>query len=196
MKPKLFAYAVAASFVLASCQNQSHVSIVENHESGYFASEEYAHDATRGEMTVVVRGSAFGLDQISLEQLILKNMQDAEWGRHAHFTTKSGPEMAQVYSYVVMVNGPHSVNAASLCNKPLQAITSEPMPVAGELSIVADLCRFDKVANSVSAKVTGVMGPDDSKTGAIIALSVLELTRPDQQGVFEREHGDGSQIHP
>lgn len=184
-------------FCVVGCQNQSGVSIVQNHETGYFASEEYAHDVSRGNVTVVVRGSAFGLDQISLEKLILKNMEGAEWGRHAHFATAADPDAAQIYSYIVMVNGPGNINAASLCRQPLQAISSVDFPAPGELSIVADLCRYDKVTNSVSGRVTGITGPDDPKTGNLIALSILELTKPDQQRVdFDRDHGDSNQIHP
>jgi hypothetical protein len=95
-----------------------------------------------------------------------------------------------------MINAPRTVSTASLCSQPDQPISvTDEAP--GELRVVTDLCRFDKVASSVSGVAVGVASPNDPKVHALIAGNVFELTKPDQQRIdLDRDHGEGTQQHP
>lgn len=181
---------------LAACSAASGVSIVADRQSGYFAPEEYAQDATRGDIPVVVRGAAFGLDQTALEKLVIKNMKGSEWGRHAHLAAATASSVDRRYFYVVMINPPPTITAASFCSQP-----NQPMPatdaVGSELRVTTDLCRFDKVAGSVSGRAAGVTKAGDHQVHDVISGSVLELTKPDQQRIdLDRDHGEGTQQRP
>lgn len=186
--------AVALSLAVAGCSATNGVSIVENEQTGYYAPEEYGRDASTGEMTVVVRGGAFGLNQAALADLVVKNMQGNDWGPHARFTPLSGANTARMYSYVMVLNGPLNVTGASLCAQPMQ-----PLPVAsdvgpGELRLNAALCRYNRATNSVSGRAVGVVGPYDPKVGQLIGGAVREMTRPNQQRI-DRERDRGFNFH-
>jgi hypothetical protein len=196
VSPSPFVLAVTILFAAAGCSATSGVSIVTDQQTGLFGSEEYSQDISRGDMAVVVRGSAFDLDQPALEKLVVQNMQGAEWGRHAHFAAATNVDSPRTYFYTVMVNTPRTITAASFCSQPYQPISvADGTP--GELRVVTNLCRFDKVASSVSGVAVGVTSPNDPNVHALIAGNVFELTKPDQQRIdLDRDHGEGTQQHP
>ena len=188
---KAIAAPAALAIVLGGCGATNGVSIVEDQQTGYFATEEYARDASMGEMTVVVRGTAFGADQQALANLVLRNMQGADWGPHARFTTASGPGTARTYSYVLMFNGPLDITGASLCARPAQPLATGPALAPGELRLVAALCRFNKITTSVSGRALGVAGYEDPKVHQLIVAAVQDLTRPTQPRI-DRDRNDGA----
>jgi hypothetical protein len=192
MGSKSLAAGVVLALGLAGCSATNGVSIVEDQQTGFFSPEEYGFDASKGEMTVVVRGSAFGMDQASLANLVVQNMQGADWTPHARFTPASGPNTARTYSYVMMLDGPRNITGASLCEQPRQPLPTAANLPAGELRLVAALCRYNKATNSVSGRALGVVGPYDPKVHELIAGSVLQLTRPNQDRIDrDRDHGGG-----
>ena len=188
---KTIALTATLAVVLAGCSATNGVSIVEDQQTGYFASEEYARDVSIGDMMVVVRGSAFGTDQKTLSDLVLRNMQGADWGPHARFTTLSAPSTARTYSYVMMLNGPLNIGGASLCARPSQPLSAGPSLPPGEIRLVAAICRFNKIATSVSGRAVGVVGPNDPKMHALIAGAVQDLTRPNQPRI-DRDPGNNA----
>ena len=193
---KTIALTATALVALAGCSATNGVSIVEDQQTGYFASEEYARDVSVGDMTVVVRGNAFGLDQQRLAGLVLQNMQGADWGPHARFTTLSGPGTARTYSYVMMLNGPLNISGAALCARPAQALAAGPSFASGEIRLVAAICRFNKIATSVSGRAVGVVGPNDPKVRALIAGTVQDLTRPNQPRIDRDRDNNTFEFRP
>jgi hypothetical protein len=175
--------AAALAAALAGCSATNGVSIVEDQQTGYFASEEYGRDASSGEMTVVVRGSAFGLNQAALANLVVQNMQNNDWGPHARFTPLSGANTARMYSYVMLLNGARNVNAAALCEQPMQPLPTATDLAPGEIRLAAALCRYNKATNTVSGRAVGVVGPYDPKMNQLIGGAVREMTRPNQQRI-------------
>lgn len=175
--------AVALALALAGCSATNGVSIVEDQQTGYFAPEEYGRDASTGEMTVVVRGNAFGLNQAALANLVVQNMQGNDWGTHARFTPVSGANTARMYSYVMLLNGPRNVNTASLCEQPMQPLPAATDMAPGEMRLAAALCRYNKATNTVSGRAVGVVGPYDPKVGQLIGGAVREMTRPNQERI-------------
>jgi len=188
---RLIALPVALASGIAGCSATNGVSIVEDQQTGFFASEEYARDVSLGDITVVVRGAAFGADQKTLANLVVKNMQGADWGPHARFTAASGQDTARTYSYVMMLNGPVNITSAALCARPSQPLSAGPALAPGEIRLVAGLCRFNKITNGVSGRAVGVVGPNDPKVHALIAGAVQELTRPNQQRI-DRDRNDST----
>jgi hypothetical protein len=182
MALKHLAAAAAVAAALAGCAT-SGVSIVEDMQTGYYAAEEYGRDASTGPMTVVVRGSAFGLNQAALANLVVQNMQGNDWGPHATFTPVSGANTARMYSYVMVLNGPRSLNVASLCEQPNQPVPAATDVAAGEVRLAAALCRYSRPTNSVSGRAAGVVGPYDPKVGQLIGGAVREMTRPNQERI-------------
>jgi hypothetical protein len=172
------------TLVVTGC---SGVSVVENEHSGTFGSEEYAHDATHGDIPVTVAGSAFGLDRRSLSDLVVRDMQGADWSPHARFTVQPGPNAAKIYSYAMMFNGPGEATGSALCAQP-QAMSSIP-PGPGEATssgtviLVAALCRYNVATMGVTARVANVSGPDDPKFRSLVRTTVFELTRPNQRRI-------------
>jgi hypothetical protein len=175
--------AAAIAFALAACSATNGVSIVEDQQTGYYAAEEYGRDASTGEMTVVVRGDAFGLNQAALANLVVQNMQGNDWGPHARFTPLSGADTARMYSYAMALNGPRNLNGAALCAQPNQPIPAASDIGPGELRLVAALCRYNKATNTVSGRAVGVVGPYDPKVNQLIGGAVREMTRPNQQRI-------------
>jgi hypothetical protein len=166
----------------------SDVSVVENEHSGTFGSEEYAHDASRGDIPVTVAGSAFGLDRRSLTDIVVRDMQGADWSPHARFTALSGPNAAKIYSYAMMFNGPGEATGAALCAQPQAMSSIPPMPskattAPGTVVLVAALCRYNVATMGVTARVANVSGPDDPKFRSLVRTTVFELTRPNQRRI-------------
>ena len=117
----------SVTLALAACAGPNGVSIVEDQQTGFFASEEYARDASTGPMLVVVRGAAFGYDPTTLANLVVNNMQGADWGPHARFTPVAGPNTARMYFYVMAINPPRDLTGAALCARSLPR-ESGPLP--------------------------------------------------------------------
>jgi hypothetical protein len=187
---KTVSLATIGTMAIANCDiAKGAVSFVEDQQTGYFASEEYARDVSKGDITVVVRGSAFGVDQKTLTNLVLQNMKGADWGPHARFTAASDANTARTYFYVMMLNGPVNITGAALCARPAQPLAAGPARASGEIRLVTALCRFDKIATSVSGRATGVKGPDDPNVHRLIAGAVQDVTRPNQQRIDRDRDG-------
>jgi hypothetical protein len=189
----LKALMLAAALGLAGCATNG-VSIVEDQQTGFFAPEEYGNDASTGPMVVVVRGNAFGYDPTTLANLVVNNMQGADWGPHAHFTPISGPNTARMYFYVMAINGPLDLTGASLCERPNQPLRTVNVP-AGEIRLEAALCRFNKVTTSVAGRASGVTGPADPKFRDLIVAAVQDVTRPNQQRIDRPDLDDEGGLH-
>ena len=162
---------------LAACVRSDGITTVSQRDSRY-ESDDYAHEASVKPILVVVRGTAFGLDQRSLEQAVAGNMQGADWGPHARFTTTPSTDVGQMFSFVMLVNGPRNATAASLCRDPSRAPASIEAPPAGEIRLIGGLCRYDQNMAEVTGRVDGVSGPQDPKFRTLIVAATQELTSP------------------
>lgn len=177
MRISHFLLSAAVALGLAACARPDGVRTVSNIGDRY-DSDDYAHEASVKPILVVVRGTAFGLDQKSLENVVTSNMQGADWGPHAKFTTTPGSDVAPIFSFVMLVNGPQNATAASLCRDPSKAPASVQAPAAGEMRILGGLCRYDQYMSEVTARVDGVNGPQDPKFHSLIVAAMQELTTP------------------
>jgi hypothetical protein len=188
MKTAGWALALTAIAAVAACNQFPGVSVVENNQTGFYDPGEYGSDARKGDMPVAVSGGAFGLEPTMLADVTVRNMQGADWSPHARFTAVPGPNTTRAYHYVMMWNGPEDVTAAQLCANPRQPRPAAPAASAGgDVVLVAGLCRYDKATNGVTASASDVTGPGDVKFRNVVQAAMLELTRPNQRGVFDRD---------
>jgi hypothetical protein len=177
MRISHFLLSTAVVLGLAACTRPDGIRTVSSLDDRY-DSDDYAHEASVKPILVVVRGTAFGLDQKALESTITENMQGADWGPHAKFTTTPGSDVAPIFSFVMLVNGPQNATAASLCRDPTKAPASTEALPAGEIRLLGGLCRYDQNMSEVTGRIDGVSGPQDPKFHNLIVAAMQELTTP------------------
>ncbi|MGE5540147.1 MAG: hypothetical protein ACM30I_16145 [Gemmatimonas sp.] len=175
-------YRLAATMLVtvtvAGCTRADGIATVSSINNDIYDSADMSREIAAKDTLVVVRGSAFGLDQRALEQAIVSDMQGAAWGPQPRLTTTPGSNVGQMWSFVMMVNGPRNVTAAALCRDPAQApALTEALP-AGEFRLVGGLCRFDKNMTEVTGRLEGVTGADDPRVRRLIMAATQELTTP------------------
>lgn len=167
----------ALALTLAGCVRADGITTVSQRDSRY-ESDDYAHEASVKPILVVVRGTAFGVDQRTLEQAVASSMQGADWGPHARFITTPSADAAKIFSFVMLVNGPRNATAASLCRDPSQAPATTEPPVSGEIRLIGGLCRYDQNMAEVTGRIDGVNGPQDPRFRNLIVAATHELTTP------------------
>lgn len=58
------------------------------------------------------------------------------------------------------------------------------------MTLVAALCRYDKLTMGVTARAANISGTDDPKFRSLVRSAVLELTRPNQENIqHDRDNG-------
>ena len=175
-----FAFAVV---LLAACVP----SIIRDQQTSLFSPVEYSTQASRGDIPVFVIGSAAGLDGARLTDAVVARMQGADWPPRARFAPASAVGDGGAYSYVMLFNGPRDLTSARLCaQRPALSDTRAPQ-AGGDIVLVAGICRYEKVASGVTARVTNITGPDDPQFHALIVGTVQELTL-----VKGRQHNNSS----
>jgi hypothetical protein len=117
-------------------------------------------------------------------------MRGAGWSPQPRLTATPGSDVGQMWSFVMMVNGPLNVTAASLCADPSKAPATQALP-AGEFRLVGGLCRFDKNMTEVTGRLYNVTGPDDPRVSRLIMAATQELTTPRTTGRFMHDHDSG-----
>jgi hypothetical protein len=180
----------AMALTLVSCARSDGISTVSQLDDRY-DSDDYAHEASVTPILVVVRGTAFGLDQRTLEQAVAANMQGADWGPHARFTTVRSSDVAKIFSFVMLVNGPRNATAAELCRDPAKAPAAVTAPPAGEVRLIGGLCRYDQDMAEVTGRIDGVSGPQDPRFRNLIVAATHELTTPQTNQRLLLHNNDG-----
>lgn len=166
-----------ASLSLSACANDGITTTVSQMSDAY-DSDDYAHEATVKDILVVVRGTAFGLDQQSLERLVTQNMQGGGWGPHPHFTTVPSNNVGKMFSYVMVLNAPPGVTAEAVCSNPSRIPAITQAPPAGEVRLLGTMCRYDADMIDVSARADNIIGPQDPRFHRLIQATMMELTTP------------------
>jgi hypothetical protein len=204
MKKLSRSLALACVCAAAGCAGSNGVSVVENQESGFFSSSEYAHDINDHLVLVRVAGTAFNQRPQDFTNTVVQDMQGADWSPHARFTAESGPNTARIYSYAMMFGGSRDITDANLCasiDAPTAVVPGTGVPRAagmmappadtsGNTTLIAALCRYDKATMGVTARVANAAGPNDPKFRSLVRSAVLELTRPNQDNIqHDRDNG-------
>lgn len=147
-------------------------SITDNYDPS-----EYARAAQTSAIPVTVTGSALGMSGPDLTKAVIADMTGQDWSPHARFAPASDVAAGGNFSFAIMLNGPNEVTGASLCGRtavPTGATSSN----AGDVHLVAGLCRYDQAVTSVEVRISGATGPSDPKFAGMIATAVRSLTPP------------------
>ncbi len=123
------------------------------------------------DMTVVVRGNPFALNQAEFDQLVTSNMAAIPRGPKTNYTTAKSAKADPNYEVVWLFNGPN-LNPNELCSK-AQSVPSQSGP-ANQLRVMAAFCRFDRANSWVEGWVDG--GPQGVPREGVITL-VQQMTR-------------------
>jgi hypothetical protein len=176
------------ALALASACSQT---VLRDHPNTLFNASEYSTQASRGTVSVTVLGAVAGLKDKRLSDAVVRQMQGADWPPHARFVPGATPGQGQIYSYVLLFNGPVDVTSADLCAHRAAALptTFEPRTFDSVI-LVAGLCRYDKVASGVTARASKVLGPADTDFQRLIVTTIQELTGPNSGAPNEGGMGD------
>lgn len=183
----------AMAVTLVACARTDGIATVSQVDSR-FDSDDYAHEASVKPILVVVRGSAFGLDQRTLEQVVASDMQGADWSPHARLTTVPSNDVAKIFSFVILVNGPQDLTAAALCRDPARMQVQAAPTASGEVRLVSGLCRYDEDMVEVTGRLDGLSGPQDPRFHNLIAAAMQEMTSPKETEhllLHNHDSGDG-----
>jgi hypothetical protein len=153
-------------------------SVIRDFPNTLFNTGEYSAQASRRAVPVVVLGSAAGLDGARLSDAVVAQMQGADWAPHARFAPAPAPDSNDVYSYILLFNGPHDVTSSDLCARRSAAPPTVAARADTGVVLVAGLCRYDKVASGVTGRAAGIAGPDSADFRNLIVAVVQELTQP------------------
>jgi hypothetical protein len=167
-------------FMLLATLSACSQSVVRDYPTTTFSSLEYGTQVSRGTVPVTVLGNAGGLGGARLSETVVSHMQGADWPPHARFASAAAPDRDDMYSYVLLFNGPVDVTSSDLCAERARALPSTYTGHAVDgVMVVAGLCRYNKVASGVTARATKVLSPEDPEFRRLIVTTVQELTRPE-----------------
>lgn len=150
---------------------------------------------SKGPIPVMVQGTAFGLDRVTLEKTIANDMQGENWGPDARFASASSmqPNSNREYSVTMALNSAKAVNIDALCmlgagqndaaRSSSPANQSSNKSTAGssgrvDIELQAALCHNNKYVRSVSTGADNVSGPNDPAFRKMIRQAITELTSP------------------
>jgi hypothetical protein len=152
---------------------------------------EYAQAAKASPIPVTVTGGALGVSGPELTKAVIDDMTGQDWSPHARFVPASdGSTQGSVFSFAIMLNGPNGVTGASLCGRNA-APTGATSSKAGDVLLVAGLCRYNEAVSNVQVRISGATGPHDPKFAGMIATAIRSLTPPIVTNRMNDTNSDG-----
>jgi hypothetical protein len=159
--------------LLAACAGQS--TIYNNMISAAYRPYDYGYGAGRRDLTTIIVGNPFDIDQAELEtRLVAMLNQSPTFLQPTNFTTTPGPSARPQYRAVLLFNR-QTVLPAMACRAP------EQVPVAdlGEtMRLTAVFCRRGGFLSTVTGELRGVTGIDDPRFNRLIRQMVPLLFPP------------------
>jgi hypothetical protein len=134
---------------------------------------EYARVVGTKTVPVTVIGSAAGISGAPLTQAIVNAMTGHDWSPHARFTTAPNPDTDGYFSIIVLLNGPANATGAGLCSG--QALRNVGTAAAGDVRLIAGLCRYGVAVSETSGQTSGVSSAQDPKFAQLAAGAIREL---------------------
>lgn len=192
----LFLFSLAA-LGLGACASDGITTVTQM--SSAYDSDDYAHEASVKDILVVVRGSAFGLNQPQLEQVVTQDMQGGGWGPNPHFTTVPGDNVGKMFSYVMVLNAPDDLTAEAACNNPSKIPVVTQAPPVGAVHLLGTMCRYDASMIDTNARAVDVTGPQDPRFRELIRTAMMQLTTPltsDSLLLHNEDSGGGGGNNP
>jgi hypothetical protein len=158
---------------LAGCAGQS--KIYNSMISGGYRPYLYGYGAGRRDLTTIVVGNPFDLDQQQMEERVL-----AEFNAHSsflqptHFTTTPGPSARPEFKAVLLFN-----RAIVLPNQVCRAPAAVPAAELGPtMRLTATFCHYAGYLSTVTGELQNVTGIDDPRLDPLIGKIVTLLFPP------------------
>ena len=153
---------------------------------------EYAQAAKASPIPVRVTGSALSISGPELTKAAIDDMTGQDWAPHARFVPASDATQGSVFSFAIMFNGPNGVTGASLCARQSASTGAATSSNAGDVLLIAGLCRYNEAVSNVQVRISGATGPRDPKFAGMIATAIRSLTPPI---VTNRTNDTNSDMH-
>jgi hypothetical protein len=168
------ALVVACSVLLvAACAG--HSTIYNNMISAAYRPYDYGYGAGRRDLTTLIVGNPFDIDQAELETRLVAMLNESPtFLQPTNFTTTPGPSARPQYRAVLLFNR-QTVLPTAGCRAP------EQIPVAelGETTrLTAVFCRRGGFLSTVTGQLEGVTGIDDPRFHRLVRQMVPLLFPP------------------
>jgi hypothetical protein len=176
--------------LLAGCAG--HSTIYNNMISAAYRPYDYGYGAGRRDLTTIIVGNPFDVDQAQLETRLVAMLNESPtFLQPTNFTTTPGPSARPQYRAVLLFNR-QIVLPQAACRAP------EKIPVAelGETTRVsAVFCRYGGYLSTVTGELDGVTGIDDPRFHQLIRNMVpllfppVDPTREEENQFFLKQAG-------
>jgi hypothetical protein len=165
--------AACALVLLAACAGQS--TIYNEMISAAYRPYEYGYGAGRRDLTTVIVGNPFDIDQAELETRLVAMLNESPtFLQPTNFTTTPGPSARPQYRAVLLFNR-QIVLPSQACRAP------DRVPVAelGQTTrLTALFCRRGGYLSTVTGELQGVTGIDDPRFNRLVRQMVPLLFPP------------------
>jgi hypothetical protein len=163
----------ASGLLLAACAGQS--KIYNNMISSAYRPYDYGYGAGRRDLTTIIVGNPFDIDQAALETRLVALLNESPtFLQPTNFTTTPGPSARPQYRAVFLFNR-QIVLPSVACR------ASARIPVAelgGTMRLTAVFCRHGGWLSSLTGELEGVSGIDDPRFRRLIRQMVPLLFPP------------------
>ena len=180
----------AAGLLLAACAGQS--LIYNNMLSPAYRPYDYGYGAGRRDLTTIIVGNPFDIDQAELETRLVAMLNESPtFLQPTNFTTTPGPSARPQYRAVLLFN-----RATVLPNRICGSPDRVPVAELGEtMRLIAVVCRYGGFLSQVTGELEGVTGIDDPRFRRLIRQMVpllfppIDPTRDDEVPFFITGNG-------
>lgn len=188
---RIVAIGLGAS-LLAACAGES--TIYNDRISSAYRPYEYGYGAGRRDLTTVIVGNPFDIDQAELDTRLLAMLNESPtFLQPTNFTTTPGPSARPQFRAVVLFNR-RIVLPSAACRAPERV----PVDELGDTTRVQLLfCRYGGWLSTVTGELEGVTGIDDPRFHRLIRQMVpllfppVDPTDDDQDRFFISKRGLG-----
>jgi hypothetical protein len=165
--------AACALMLVAACAGQSIV--YNNMISAAYRPYDYGYGAGRRDLTTLIVGNPFDLDQAELETRLVAMLNESPtFLQPTNFTTTPGPSARPQYRAVFLFNR-QIVLPAVACRAPEQIPGAE---LGDTTRLTAVFCRYGGFLSTVTGELEGVTGIDDPRFYRLIRQMVALLFPP------------------
>jgi hypothetical protein len=168
-----YAALIAAGVLLAACAGQS--VIYNNSISSAYRPYDYGYGAGRRDLTTIIVGNPFDIDQAELETRLVAMLNESPtFLQPTNFTTTPGPSARPQYRAVLLFNRA-IVLPTQICRSP----DSVPVAALGAtMRLTAVFCRHHGFLSKVTGELENVSGIDDPRLRRLIRQMVPLLFPP------------------
>jgi hypothetical protein len=164
---------VAAGALLAACAGQSLIYNISI--SSAYRPYDYGYGAGRRDLTTIIVGNPFDIDQTELETRLVAMLNESPtFLQPTNFTTTPGPSARPQYRAVLLFNRA-IVLPTQICRKPGSVPVAE---LGATMRLTAVFCRHHGFLSKVTGELQNVFGIDDPRLRRLTRQMVPLLFPP------------------